>query len=187
MPLLQCCWYGSQKASAEEGQRASTPDSTSHAGCEPENGSHPHGMGTIFKLNSTGQADLASGWPVPVRRPGPSASAPLAAAGLDVEHQQEHRWNQDEHQAGDKAEIVGFHGIAEGVGRVSPANQAQSRAFTRRCAGVPRCNHAGMHPPRLQDRQERWAPASWSGLPAGEWPEPGQAGSACPPGPPGAW
>ena len=33
----------------------------------------------------------------------------LTAAGLDVEHQQKHRRHQHEHQAGDEAEIVGFH------------------------------------------------------------------------------
>jgi len=37
-------------------------------------------------------------------------SAALAAAGLDVKDDQEHRRNQDEQEAGNEAEIVGFHG-----------------------------------------------------------------------------
>lgn len=33
----------------------------------------------------------------------------LAAAGLDIQNNQEHRRHQHEHQAGDEAEVVGFH------------------------------------------------------------------------------
>jgi len=51
-------------------------------------------------------SELFNGWPL---RMGGRGCSALTAAGLDVEHQQEHRRNQHEHQAGDEAEIVGFH------------------------------------------------------------------------------
>ena len=37
-------------------------------------------------------------------------SALLLAVGLNVKNQQEDPWNQNEQEAGDESEIVGFHG-----------------------------------------------------------------------------
>lgn len=63
-----------------------------------------------------------------------AASATLTAAGLDVQHQKEHGGNQDEHQAGDKAEVVGFHGKTAGTGEGITAERCLSATFIRRCA-----------------------------------------------------
>ncbi len=38
------------------------------------------------------------------------AESGLFVLRADVEHDQEDRRNQDEHEAGDESEIVGFHG-----------------------------------------------------------------------------
>lgn len=70
------------------------------------------------------------------QRRGPSAS--LTAAGLDVENDQEHGRNQNEQQAGDKAEIVGFHGdewvgLRSSVGTVSPLLGGLIANFIARC------------------------------------------------------
>ena len=70
------------------------------------------------------------------QRRGPSAS--LTAAGLDVENDQEHGRNQNEQQAGDKAEIVGFHGdewvgLRGSAGTVSPLLGGFVTNFTARC------------------------------------------------------
>ncbi len=48
----------------------------------------------------------------------------LAAAGLDVQNNQEHRRNQHEHQAGDEAEVVGFHRKSLELGDRITANGA---------------------------------------------------------------
>jgi hypothetical protein len=63
-------------------------------------------------------------------------SAALPAAGLDVEHNQEDGGNQNEHQAGNKAKIVGFHVVTADSRTVSPARHPPSTCFIGRCSGI---------------------------------------------------